>query len=53
MIKWILCFILMVLVLGLALDVFAQMPIQSIILGPNNEIVGQIVTYPQVPPQWR
>ena len=25
---------------------------QSIILGPNNEIVGQIVTYPPIP-QWR
>jgi hypothetical protein len=52
MIKWILCFILMVFVLGLALDVFAQTPTQSIILGPNNEIAGQIVTYPPIP-QWR
>jgi len=51
MIKWMLGFFIIVFVLGLALDVFAQT--QSIILGPNNEIVGQIITFPQIPPQWR
>jgi hypothetical protein len=50
MIKWILWFVVALFVVSFMLDSFAQT--QSIILGPNNEIVGQIVTYPPIP-QWR
>ena len=52
MIKWMLGFALAVVLVGFVLDAYSQTPTQSIILGPNNEIVGQIVTYPPIP-QWR
>lgn len=50
MIKWMIGFALAVILVGFMLDAYSQT--QSIILGPNNEIVGQIVTYPPIP-QWR
>ena len=50
MIKWILCFILMVFVLGLALDVFAQTSI--LVYDADANFKGTILL-PLPPPQWR
>ena len=49
MIKWMLGFALAVLLVGIMVDVFAQ---TTIVLGPNGELVGQIITLPP-PPTWR
>jgi hypothetical protein len=48
MTKWILAFIAMVLILGLALDVFAQV----IVMNPDGSI-KEIIVLPLPPPTWR
>jgi hypothetical protein len=50
MIKWILAFMFTVLVLGLALDVFAQGSI--VVLDPSGTI-KEIIILPPPPPVWR
>ena len=50
MIKWTIGFFLMVFILGLALDVFAQGSI--VVLSPDGT-VKEIIILPPPPPVWR
>jgi hypothetical protein len=49
MIKWILAFVFMVLILGIALDVFAQV----IVIDPVSGGVKDIIILPLPAPTWR